>query len=88
MGRRKFSEDRIHTILDEYRSGADVVGLCQKHGMSRAAFYKWRTRYPQTSALEPKNVDALEKENLLLKRLLAEVFVENHTLKSKFARSV
>ncbi len=87
MGRRKFPEDQIRVILDEYRAGASAAELCRTYGMSNATFYKWRAKYGEDGSSESRDVTVLEEENLKLKRLLAEMMLENHTLKSMVSGS-
>jgi len=41
----RFSEPQIIGILKQSDSGVPVAELCRQHGMSSAAFYKWRSKY-------------------------------------------
>ena len=45
MKQSRFSEADIFKILKEAESGISVPDLCRDHGISRASFYKWRSRY-------------------------------------------
>ena len=47
MGRntQKFSETQIVAILTDAESGVPVADLLRKHGVSKATFFKWRSRY-------------------------------------------
>lgn len=82
MGRRKFSRDQVAMILEEYRSGVSAVELCQKYGMSKATFYKWRAKYLGPGDAESADVETLREENRKLRDLLAEMMLENHTLRN------
>lgn len=42
MKRSKFSPNQIATILQEFDAGKKAEDLCREHGISKAAFYKWR----------------------------------------------
>ena len=77
MYRSKEEKEKI--ILDIQRLGV-VVG-CKKHGIHKALYYKWARRYNAMGldGLEDRrsvNMEAaykkLEKENELLKKILAE----------------
>ena len=40
----KFSDNQILVILKQNENGVAVQDLCREHGMSNAAFYKWRAK--------------------------------------------
>ena len=40
MRRSRFSEEQIIGILKEHQAGCSATGLCRKHGISDATFYK------------------------------------------------
>ena len=41
----RFTDERIISILSEYRSGLPIPELCDKHGMNRSTFYRWRLKF-------------------------------------------
>jgi len=45
MGKSKFSESQIVTILKEAESGIPVADLLRRHAVSKATFFKWRSKY-------------------------------------------
>ncbi len=45
MKTSRFSDSQILAILKQASNGVPVTELCREHGMSSAAFYKWRARY-------------------------------------------
>jgi putative transposase len=45
MKKNKFSPTQISNILKEFDNGKKVEEITREHGVSRAAFYKWRERY-------------------------------------------
>lgn len=55
--------------------------MCRKHGISDAAFYKWRSRFGGMEVSDARKLKALEDENRKLKKLLAESMLEVSTLK-------
>jgi len=69
-------------ILEEYRSGVSAAELCEKYGMSKATFYKWRARHYGAGDTGPTDIETLREENRKLRDLLAETMLENHTLRS------
>ena len=79
MKRNRFSEEQTIGIVKEHESG----DLCRKHGVSSAAFYKWKARY---GGLEVSQA-AIENENAKLKKLLAEAMLDNAILKDAAAKN-
>ena len=45
MKKSRYSEAQIVSILKEAENEVPVSELCRTHGMSRAAFYQWRSKY-------------------------------------------
>jgi putative transposase len=81
MKRSKFSPTQIAKILKEFEQGKSVEEISREHGISRAAFYKWRQRYGGMDASELKRIKQLEEENARLKRMYANLALELETAK-------
>ncbi|MFC3725777.1 IS3 family transposase [Neoaquamicrobium sediminum] len=81
MKHSRFSEEQIIGILQEHEAGATATDLGRRHGISRAAIYKWKARYGGLEVSEAKRLKALEDENARLKRLLADTMLDNAALK-------
>jgi putative transposase len=45
MKKSRFTDSQILAILKQAENGVAVAELCRQHGMSSAAFYKWRSKY-------------------------------------------
>ena len=45
MKKSRYTDSQILAILKQAGVGTPVPELCREHGMSGAAFYKWRTKY-------------------------------------------
>ncbi len=87
MKRSRFSEEQIIGILKEHQAGATAADLCQKHGVSDATFYKWRSKYGGMEVSDAKKLKALEAENAKLKKLLAEQIMDVSTLKEMLGKN-
>lgn len=81
MKRNRFSEEQIIGILKEHEAGVPVADLCRKHGVSNASIYKWKAKYGGMEVSEAKRLKSLEDENAKLKKLLADVMLDNSALK-------
>lgn len=81
MKKSKFSEAQIFEVLKESEAGAKTTELCRKHGISSQTLYKWRSRYGGMSLSDLKRLKALESENSELKKLVAEITLENRVLR-------
>lgn len=81
MKKIKFSETQILAILKEQEDGQKVAEICRKHGISDATFYNWKSKYSGMTANELKRLKELEYENSRLKRMYANLSLENEALK-------
>jgi len=86
MKRSKFTETQIVGILAEADQGRKVEEICRKHGISSATYYNWKSKYGGMSASELKRIKELEEENANLKRMFADVSLENQAIKALFAK--
>ena len=77
MRKSRFTESQILAILSEGETGLAVAEVCRKHGISAATYYQWKSKYAGMSANELKLVKELEAENARLKRLYADLALEN-----------
>jgi putative transposase len=77
MRKSKFSESQIVEILKDAEGGIPVADLLRKHGVSKATFFKWRTKYGGASVADVKRLRELEAENAKLKRMYADLALEN-----------
>ncbi len=81
MRQSKFTETQIVSILKEADAGRPVNELWRKHGISSATYYKWKAKYGGLEASDIKRLKELELENSKLKRLYADMALENAALK-------
>jgi putative transposase len=86
MRKSKFTESQIVGILGEGESGLPVAEVCRKHGISNATYYHWKSKCSGVSASELKRIKDFEAENSKLKRMYAELALENTAIKDILSR--
>ncbi|MCL8268730.1 IS3 family transposase [Leptospira weilii] len=86
--KKRFSEDQIHKILKESESGASTSDVCRKYGISGNTFYRWRSKYGGLELSDLKRMKTLEEENSKLKKLYAELALENEAIKDVTRKKV
>jgi putative transposase len=82
----KYSEPQILAILRQAEGGVPVAELCREHGMSNASFYKWRAKYGGMDASMISQMKAIEDENRRLKKMFAELSMQNELLKEALGK--
>ena len=77
----RFSEEQIIAILREQEAGAKTADVCRKHGVSSATFYQWKAKFGGMDVSDARRLKALEDENARLKKLVADLSLDNAMLK-------
>lgn len=88
MRRSKFSESQIVAVLKEVEAGVPVAEVIRKQGISRATFFTWRAKYGGATVAELKRLKELEQENARLKRMYADLAMENAAIKEVLGRKL
>jgi putative transposase len=86
MKTNRYSDAQIIAILKQAESGVLVSALCRQHGMSDASFYKWRAKYGGMDASMMSSMKALEDENRRLKRMYADLSLQNELIKEALGK--
>ncbi len=85
MARKRFSDEDILNLLRQIElslaSGSDVATACRSAGVSDATYYNWRKRYGGMGKSQLSELKGLEKENVLLKKIVAELELDKLILK-------
>jgi putative transposase len=86
MKKTRFTETQIVSILKQQEAGIPTKEICRQHGISEATFYSWKSRYGGMEASDVKRLKELEDENARLKKMFADLSLDNQILKEIFAK--
>lgn len=86
MRQSRFTAEQIVGILQEAVSGTPIRNLCRKHGITETTFFRWRKVYGGMQKSETKRLKQLEDENRRLKRIVADLTLDNAALKDVAGR--
>jgi putative transposase len=81
MKRSKFTERQIINAIKENEAGRSVDEISRDLGINPATFYNWRKKYSGMEASQLKEMKELQVENAKLKRMYAELALQNTMLK-------
>ncbi len=86
MKTSRYSDAQILSILRQADGGVPVAELCREHGMSSASFYKWRAKFGGMDASMISQMKSIEEENRRLKKMFAELSMQNELLKEALGK--
>ena len=86
MKTSSFTDSQILSILKQAENGISVPDLCREHGMIRATFYKWRSKYGGMGASLMARMKELENESRQLKKMYAEAQMKAEVLKEALGK--
>lgn len=82
MKKVRFTETQIISILKQQEAGISIKDLSRENGVSEATLYNWKAKYGGMEANEVKRMKELEEENGRLKRIVANLTLENDAIKT------
>lgn len=86
MKSMKFTESQILKILKEYETGVSVLDLSRKYDFYPKTLYTWRKKYAGITDSSLQELKELQKENKQLKKMFANLSLENNALKDLISK--
>lgn len=85
MARKRYTAEEIVMILRtmdiELGKGLSVEDACRKVGISDATYHRWKKEFGSLRMDQAKRLKELENENSKLKKLVADLSLDNSILK-------
>lgn len=81
MKSTRFTEEQIIRVLKEHDGGMPIKELCRKHGVSEGTIYNWKAKFGGMEVSDARKLRGLEAENGKLKRIVADLTLDNLALK-------
>lgn len=86
MKKTRFTETQIVASLKRQEGGISTKEICRDLGISEATFYNWKSKYGGMEASDVKRMKDLEEENSRLKRMYANLAMDNEILRDLFTK--
>ena len=85
MAKKKYTTEKIIQLLREVEihigQGKTVAEAVRQIGVTLQTYYRWRKEYGGLTGNQAKKMKELEKENARLKKLVADLSLDNAVLK-------
>ena len=86
MRKSRFTDASVLSILRQAEGGMAVADLCREHQLSSATFYKWRAKFGGMDASMMAALKTTQDENRRLKKMFAELSMQNELLKEALGK--
>lgn len=79
--KKRFTDEQIVKVLQEGEISGSVRETCRKHNVTEQTFYRWRKQFDGMEVADVKQLKALYRENDELKKVVAELTLDNRMLR-------
>jgi putative transposase len=84
--RKKFTETQIVGAIKKTESGIKVNDVAREYGVSEATIYNWKAKYGGMDVAELQRFKDLEAQHNELKKIVADLLLENNAIKAVLAK--
>jgi transposase-like protein len=85
MSRKRFSTEQIiHKLREaevELAKGRPIAEVSRQLGISEQTYYRWRKEYGSLKLDQARRLKELERENVRLKKVVADLTLDNAILR-------
>jgi len=81
MKKSRFTEEQIIGVIKQLDNGVPIKELTRQHGLTQQTIYRWKSKFGGMEVSDAKKMRALETENSRLKRMIADLMLDNQILK-------
>jgi len=82
MKKSRFTEEQIVKALQQQEAGQKTIATVSRElGIAQSTFHKWKLKYGGLNVKEARRLKELETENNKLKRIVADLMLENEAVK-------
>jgi putative transposase len=78
--KKKFSVEKIVSVLKQAEVGVPIAELIRKAGISEQTFYRWKSKYAGLEVDQVRQLKQLRDENTRLKQLVADLTLDKTML--------
>ena len=90
MGKKRYAAEEIISKLREVEvllsRGLTVAEAARKLAISEQTYYRWKKEYGGLDKNQAKKTKGMKKENLQLKKLVADLSLDNAILKEVLSK--
>lgn len=79
--KKRFADEQIVKVLQEGEISGSVLETCRKHNVTEQTFYRWRKQFDGMGVADVKQLKALHRGNNELKKVVAELTLDNRMLR-------
>jgi putative transposase len=82
----RFTDEQIIRVLQELEAGMRPDDVARQVGVALTTLYRWKAKYGGLEVSEAKRLKSMDEENRRLKRMVADLSLDNQALKDLLSK--